>query len=306
VPELDVFPLCLGSNIFGWTADESESFAVLDAYAAAGGNFIDTADSYSAWIDGNRGGEAEDIIGRWMASRGNRDGMVIATKVGQAPGVKGLGADTIRKAAEASLERLQTDRIDLYWSHIDDQDTPLEETLGAFGALLEEEKVLHIGASNHTAPRLAEALEASRREGLARYEALQPNYNLMHRDYEGDLLELCEREGIACVPYYGLARGFLTGKFRPGGPAADTRRERSGAMYLDDPRAEPVLEALDEAAAAHGVRPAAVALAWLRAQPTVLAPIASARTPEQLAELLPMAELELTAGELERLAAASG
>ncbi|MEO8448399.1 MAG: aldo/keto reductase [Gemmatimonadota bacterium] len=303
--DLDVFPLCLGGNVFGWTANQSDSFAILDAYAAAGGNFIDTADSYSAWVPGNSGGESETIIGRWMKARGNRGRMVIATKAGQAPGVLGLAATTIRAAAEASLRRLDTDRIDLYYAHKDDPSTPLEETLGAFDALVREGKVRYIAASNYTAPRLAEALSTSKRLGLARYVAVQPHYNLVHRtDYEGALSDLCTREGLACVPYYGLARGFLTGKYRPG-VAVESQRSKGAGAYLDD-RGLRVLEVLDEAALAHRTTVAAIALAWLRSRPNVAAPIASARTREQLAELLPMAAVELSEAEIDRLTTVGG
>jgi aryl-alcohol dehydrogenase-like predicted oxidoreductase len=301
---LEVFPLCLGGNVFGWTADEEQSFAVLDSYAAAGGNFIDTADVYPAWAPGNSGGESETIIGRWLATRGNREDMVVATKVGQMPGLAGLAPDTIRAAAGASLGRLQTDRIDLYYAHIDDEDTPLEETLSAFDSLVREGMVRHIAASNYTAPRLTQALAISEREGLARYQALQPHYNLVERGYEDDLAGLCAREGLGCVPYFALARGFLTGKYRPGGAQVDSPRAGSAQAYLDD-RGIEVLGALDEIAAAHNTTLAAVALAWLAAQPTVVAPIASARTREQLADLLPVADLRLTAEELRRLSEAS-
>jgi aryl-alcohol dehydrogenase-like predicted oxidoreductase len=298
---LSVFPLCLGSNIFGWTIDEVESFAVLDAYAAAGGNSIDTADSYSTWVDGNRGGESEAIIGRWLARRGNRDEMVLATKVGKLPGSTGLSAPTIIRAAEASLARLQTDRIDLYYAHLDDESTPLAETLGAFAELVREGKVRFIGASNYAAPRLAEALEVARAGGLPAYIALQPHYNLVHRaEYEGELAALCAREGLACFPYYGIAGGFLTGKYRDGGGGGESPRAGSARRYLDE-HGIAVLAALDEIAASHGTTIAAVALAWLAAQTAVVAPIASARTPQQLAELLGVVELELDAAEIERL-----
>ena len=303
--DLSVFPLCLGGNIFGWTIDEPQTFAVLDAYAAAGGNFLDTADSYSAWAPGNSGGESEAIIGNWMAARGNRDDIVVATKVGKSPGVEGLSPATIRRAAEASLARLRTDRIDLYYAHLDDDVTPLAETLGVFGELIREGKVRHVAASNYTAPRLADALELARGGDLPSYVAIQPNYNLMHREeYERALAGVSAREGIACLPYFALASGFLTGKYRIG--AADTGSPRAGTArgYLDE-RGLAVLAVLDDVAASHGTTVAAVALAWLAAQPTVTAPIASARTPEQLAELLPMAGLALGDDELQRLTAAS-
>ena len=298
-----VSPLCLGGNVFGWTADEEGSAAVLDAYVTAGGNFIDTADGYGNWVEGNPRGMSERIIGRWMAMRGNRDELVIATKVGRAQGMRGLAAETIRTGAEESLERLGTDRIDLYYAHADDPETPLEETMAAFDALVREGKVLNVAASNYTAPRLAEALRVSEREGLARYVALQPEYNLVSRsEYEGDLQELCVAEGLACMPYYALASGFLTGKYRAGGPDVESARAESARKHLD--RAGHVLAVLDEVAAAHSTTVSAVALAWLLAQPGVTAPIASARTPEQLAELLPMAALELSGEELGRLSAA--
>ena len=301
---LDVFPLCLGGNVFGWTADERQSFAVLDAYAAAGGNFIDTADAYSAWVPGHAGGESETILGRWMAARGNRDRMVIATKVGKLPGLAGLSATTIRAAAEGSLRRLRTDRIDLYYAHADDAATPLEETLGEFDALVREGKVRHIAASNYSAARLAEALALSKRAGLVRFVALQPHYNLAHRgDYEGALAELCIRERLACFPYYALASGFLAGKYRPGANVA-SQRAASAAKHLDD-RGLRILAALDGIAAQHGTTVAAVALAWLLTRPAVAAPIASARTPAQLAELLPLASLRLDADERRRLDDAS-
>jgi aryl-alcohol dehydrogenase (NADP+) len=303
--DLSVFPLCLGGNIFGWTIDEPQSFAVLDAYAAAGGNFLDTADSYSAWVPGNGGGESETIIGNWMAARGNRDDIVVATKVGKSPGVEGLGPATIRRAAEASLARLRTDRIDLYYAHLDDESTPLDETLGAFDELIREGKVRHIAASNYTAPRLAEALDLARGGDLPSYVAIQPHYNLVHREeYEGALAELCAREGVGCVPYLALASGFLTGKYRVGAADIGSPRAATARGYLDE-RGLTVLAVLDDLAATHATTLAAVALAWLAAQPTVAAPIASARTPEQLAELLPMATLELADGELRRLAEAS-
>ena len=302
--DLDVFQLCLGGNVFGWTADQEESFAVLDAYVEGGGNFVDTADSYSAFAPGNSGGESETIIGNWMAARGNRDSMVVATKVARLPGRDGLAPDNIRAAAEDSLRRLQTDRIDLYYAHIDDPDTPLEDTLAAFGELVSVGKVRYIGASNYSAPRLAEALDVSRRLGLPSFVALQPHYNLVERAlYEGELEQLCEREGLACLPYFGLAKGFLTGKYRDGGVVDSPRAERAEA-YLDE-RGRALLAVLDEVAAAHSTSVAAVSIAWLRVQPTVVAPLASARNTSQLAELLPSASLELTSDELERLSTAS-
>ncbi|HEY2480382.1 MAG TPA: aldo/keto reductase [Solirubrobacterales bacterium] len=300
--DLDVFGLCLGGNVFGWTADREASFEVLDAYAAAGGNFIDTADVYMARVAGNSGGESETIIGEWMAARGNRDDMVIATKVGKLPGLDNLRAETIRHAAEASLRRLGVDHIDLYYSHEDDPHTPLEETLGAFDELIDTGKVRHIAASNYSGARLAEALEVADREGLPRFVALQPEYNLMEREYETEGRPVCEREGLACFPYYALARGFLTGKYRPGGAPIDSPRAAKAAEHLNE-RGERMLAALDEIAAAHAVEPAAVAVAWLRAQPTVLSPIASARNVEQLAPLIASVELDLSDDELALLTA---
>ena len=233
--ELSVFPLCLGSNVFGWTVDERAAFAVLDAYAAAGGNFVDTADSYAAWGEGNSGGESETIIGRWMAARGNRDDIVVATKVGKMPGLGGLAPATIRRAAEDSLARLGSDRIDLYYAHLDDEDTPLEDTLAAFGELIDEGKVRCIAASNYGAPRLAEALAVARANDLPEYVAVQPHYNLVHRgDYEGELADLCVREGLGSIPYPGLAGGFLTGKYRPGGRETGSPRAAGARSHLDD------------------------------------------------------------------------
>jgi aryl-alcohol dehydrogenase-like predicted oxidoreductase len=297
---LDVFRLCLGGNVFGWTIDERRSFEVLDAYARAGGNFIDTADSY-----GRRGpagaGESERIIGRWMAARGNREQLVIATKVGSSPTLPGLSEATIRKGAEASLERLGTDRIDLYYAHKDDPGTPLEETLGAFGALIDDGMIRHAAASNYSAERLGEALRIGERDGTASYVALQAHYNLMERDeYEGELAPLCERHGLACLPYFALARGFLSGKYRPDGPQVDSPRAAGvHDSYFND-RGFAVLTAVDQIAAAHDTAVAAVALAWLAAQPTVAAPVASATSTEQLAELLASVELELSHAELAR------
>jgi aryl-alcohol dehydrogenase-like predicted oxidoreductase len=303
--DLDIFPLCLGGNVFGWTADERDSFAILDAYAAAGGNFVDTADSYSAWVPGHVGGESETIIGRWMAARGVRNKMVIATKVGRCPGRLGLAPQNIRVAAEASLKRLAVDRIDLYYAHADDPETPMEESLREFDALVREGKVRHVAASNFSAPRLAESLAISKREGFARYVALQPHYNLVVRDeYEGPLADLCAREGVACLPYFALAKGFLTGKYRPD-TAVQSARAKAARAYLDE-RGQRVLTALDDVAAAHRTSVAAVSLAWLLNRPTVVAPIASARTVAQLNELMPLATLKLTANEMQRLDDASG
>ncbi|MEV8632760.1 aldo/keto reductase [Streptosporangium sp. NPDC051023] len=302
--ELNLFPLCLGGNVFGWTADRDASFAVLDAYAEAGGNFVDTADVYSEWIPGHSGGESETILGEWLASRGNRDQIVVATKVGSLSSRPGMSAANIRLAVEDSLRRLQTDHIDLYWAHIDDRETPLEETLGAFDALVREGKVRNIGASNYEADRLAEALAISDREGLARYGVLQQHYNLLERDYEGALRDVVAAEGLTSTPYFGLARGFLTGKYRPG-VEVDSPRAGSASVYLTTERGPRVLEALDRVSSEHGVAQATVALAWLAAQPTVATPIASARDVEQLRPLLAVAELKLSEDDLALLDEAS-
>ncbi len=300
--DLHVFPLCLGGNVFGWTADEAQSFAVLDAYAAAGGNFVDTADAYSAWVPGHVGGESETIIGRWMKARGNRRSMIVATKIGRLNTMQGLSAATIQAGADASLRRLGSDYIDLYFAHTDDQNTPLDESLRAFDALVKAGKVRHVAASNYTAPRLAEALAVSRREHLAPYAAVQPHYNLVHRqDYEGALRDLCRREHLSCVPYFALASGFLTGKYRPG-VTVDSPRAPWVASY-QDARGQRMLETLDAIAGAHQTTIAAVSLAWLLADPTIAAPIASARTTEQLAGLLPSIDLRLTDDEIARLTA---
>ncbi|MEU7321304.1 aldo/keto reductase [Streptomyces griseoviridis] len=303
--DLEVFPLALGGNVFGWTADEATSFAVLDAYTAAGGNFLDTADSYTAWIDGNSGGESETIIGKWIAARGNRDDVVIATKVSEHPDYPGLSAANIKAAADASLRRLGTDRIDLYYPHFDKPEVPVAEIIGALDELVRAGKVRQIGASNISAERLQESLDHSDREGLARYVALQPHYNLVSRDtYEGGLQDVAARAGLAAVPYFALASGFLTGKYRPGA-TVDSARAGKAAAHLETERGRSVLTALDEIAAAHDAEIPTVALAWLAARPTVAAPIASARTPEQLPALLAVADLTLTRPELDRLTQAS-
>ncbi|MEU1009865.1 aldo/keto reductase [Streptomyces sp. NPDC005890] len=303
--DLEVFPLSLGGNVFGWTADEQASFAVLDAYTAAGGNFIDTADAYSAWVEGNQGGESETIIGRWVKARRNRSDVVIATKVSQHPEYQGLSAANIKAAADASLRRLDTDYIDLYYTHFDQPQVPVEEIIGALDELVKAGKVRQIAASNITPERLQASLEFSDREGLARYVALQPHYNLVSRDtYEGPLQDLAARQGLAAVPYFSLASGFLTGKYRPG-TTVDSARAGGAQKYADTERGRKVLAALDEIAAAHEAPVATVALAWLAAQPTITAPIASARTVEQLPALVGVAELKLTDAEVDRLTQAS-
>ncbi|GIH99357.1 aldo/keto reductase [Planobispora takensis] len=302
--ELNLFPLCLGGNVFGWTADREASFAVLDAYVEAGGNFIDTADVYSRWVPGHSGGESETIIGEWTASRRNRDRIVLATKVGMLDSRPGLSEANIRAAVEDSLRRLQTDYIDLYWAHLDDEETPLEETLATFDALIREGKIRNIGASNYEADRLAEALAVSEREGLARYGVVQQQYNLVERGYEGALREVVAGAGLTSTPYYGLARGFLTGKYRSG-VQVDSPRAGKASEYLATERGPRVLEALDKVAVAHDTVPATIALAWLAAQPTVAAPIASARDVEQLRPLLAATEVTLGEDELALLDDAS-
>jgi aryl-alcohol dehydrogenase-like predicted oxidoreductase len=299
--ELDVFPLCLGGNVFGWTIDEQRSFAVLDAYFEAGGNFIDTADSYGRRGTGGAG-ESERIIGRWIASRGNREQLVIATKVGISPELRGLSAPTIRRGIEGSLERLGIERVDLYYAHRDDPDTPLEETLAAFGELIRAGRIRHAAASNYSAARLQQALRVGERDGMAAYVALQPEYNLMDRNrYEGELEQVCERHDLACVPYFSLARGFLSGKYRRDGEQVDSARADGVRQAYFNARGFAVLDALDQIAAAHETPLAAVALAWLIAKPTVLAPIASATSTAQLAELLACADLVLSPTEIELL-----
>jgi aryl-alcohol dehydrogenase-like predicted oxidoreductase len=291
--------------VFGWSLDEERSFAVLDAYVEAGGNFIDTADVYGRHGPGGAGG-SERIIGSWMAARGNRDELVIATKVGMSSNLHGLSQATIRKGIDGSLQRLGIDTIDLYYAHQDDPNTPLEETLAAFQALIDEGKIRHASASNYSAARLEQALQIGQRDGMASYVALQPHYNLMERDgYEAELAGVCARHGLECIPYFGLARGFLTGKYRRDGPEIDSPRAAGVRQSYFTERGFAVLDTLDEVAAAHDTSVAAVALAWLLAQPTVLAPIASATSPEQLAELLECARLALTVDEIERLNAAS-
>lgn len=302
--DLDVYELNLGGNVFGWTADEAQSFEVLDSYKAAGGNFIDTADVYMAHAPGNSGGESETIIGNWLAKHGRRDDMVIATKVGAMETRSGLSAANIRAAADDSLRRLGSDHIDLYYAHFDDPNTPLAETLGAFDELIRAGKVRHIAASNYTVERLSEALAVADREGLPRYVALQPHYNLMERDYETALAGLLQREGLVALPYFSLAKGFLTGKYRQVSEKNDGPRAEGALAYLDE-RGERALTALDEVAAAHNSTPTAVSLAWLAAQPTVVAPIASARNLRQLDDLLASLELELSHDELAALSAAT-
>jgi aryl-alcohol dehydrogenase-like predicted oxidoreductase len=300
---LEVYPLSLGGNVFGWTADEAQSFAVLDGYADAGGNFLDTADGYSHWVSGNHGGESERAIGRWLSHRADRDAFVIATKVASHPDFKGLAPSNIKAAADASLGRLQVDHIDLYYAHFDDHAIPLADTVGALSELVDAGKVRAIAISNYSPERIDEWFEVTERDGLHRAVALQPHYNLVERTFEDALRERAERYGLGVVPYYSLAAGFLTGKYRDG-IHVDSARAAGAGRYLDD-RGRRVLETLDEVAAAHGASVASVALAWLRHQPTVVAPIASARTIEQLPDLIASVTLELTDDELGVLTDAS-
>jgi len=298
-----VSPLCLGGNVFGWTADEATSFKLLDAFVEAGLNFIDTADVYSSWAPGNQGGESETIIGEWMKARGNRDRVIIATKAGSemGPGKKGLSKAYIRSAVEDSLRRLQTDYIDLYQSHRDDPDTPQQETLEAYAELIQAGKVRAIGASNFSATRLKEALDISARAGLPRYESLQPKYNLYDRaEYESELEPLCRENGIGVMPYYGLASGFLTGKYRSEQDFGKSVRGGRMAAYLND-RGRRILGALDGVAAGHGANPAQVALAWLMARPGLTAPIASATSLAQLGDLVAATKLQLNPSDIELL-----
>ncbi|BDI22607.1 aldo/keto reductase [Herbiconiux sp. L3-i23] len=302
--DLRVFPLSLGGNVFGWTTDRDTAFDVLDAFRAGGGNLVDTADSYSAWVPGNSGGESERIIGEWIASRGVRDDTVIATKVSQHPEFRGLAATNVRSAAEASLSRLGTSYIDVYYAHYDDEATPLAETVEAFSRLVDDGLVRTIGLSNYTAERIDEWVEIADRGGFHRPTALQPQYNLVERGFETALQSRAATHDLGVFPYYALAAGFLTGKYRPGADRGDSPRAGQAAGYLDA-RGIRILGALDQIAAAHGVSVTSVALAWLRARPTVVAPIASARTIDQLPDLLVSASLELADDEMRALDAAS-
>ena len=305
--DIAVFPINLGGNVFGWTSDEEESFAVLDAYAAAGGNFLDTADVYSAWKPGNAGGESERIIGRWMASRGNRDDMVVATKVGMLEGLEGTSRDIVRRAVDASLERLGTDRIDLYYAHRDFTDRPVEEAVEALAEQVTLGKVRTIGASNFGAQRLEQALRFSESENIARYVAIQNKYSLVERsaveggDDARTVGEVALAENVAVLPYSSLASGFLTGKYREG-VAVDSPRSGAASKYLTE-EGRALLAELDRIAAAHEVEVSTVSLAWLLARPTVSAPIASARTVDQLPALIAAASLELSDEEVESLTA---
>ncbi|MEZ5660007.1 MAG: aldo/keto reductase [Burkholderiaceae bacterium] len=304
---LRVSPLCFGGNVFGWTLDEAASFSMLDAWLDRGFNFIDTADVYSRWAPGNQGGESETIIGKWLAATGKRHDIVLATKLGMdmGDGRKGLRAAYIERAVEDSLRRLQTDVIDLYQSHKDDEDTPLDETLEAHARLIAAGKVRVIGASNYSAARLAESLAVSADFGWPRYECLQPHYNLMERGFEQELAPLCVQETISVIPYYSLASGFLSGKYRSAADAGKSvRGPKIVETYLND-RGRRVLDALDAVAGAHGSTATAVALAWLMAKPAVTAPIVSATSIEQLDSVAAAATLSLSAAQMKALDDAS-
>ena len=304
---LDVSPLAFGGNIFGWTVDEPTSFSLLDGFVSAGFNFIDTADVYSKWAPGNKGGESENVLGNWLRSRGNRQKVVIATKVGMemGPGLKGLSKAYILRAAEDSLKRLQTDYIDLYQSHTDDAGTPFAETLEAYAQLVKEGKVRAIGASNYSAPRLREALQASKQLGFPSYQSLQPNYNLYDRaDYEANLAAVCRENGLGVIPYFSLASGFLTGKYKSEADLGASKRGQFVKKYLDD-RGFRILHALDEVAREIHSSPAKISLAWLTARPGITSPIASATSLQQLKDLIGATELRLDRAVIERLNNAS-
>lgn len=287
---LDVYPLCLGGNVFGWSANESQSQGVLDAFTAGGGNFIDTADVYSEWVDGNVGGESETIIGNWMKARGNRHELVIATKVAKLSSRPGLRPENIIAACNDSLKRLQTDHIDLYYSHHDDKDVPIAETLGAYQTLINEGKIRYIGASQHTGARLQEALDIATAENLPKYVCLQDHYNLIERNpFESEQQEVLKKNNLSALPFYGLARGFLTGKYRPGLTVNSIRA--GGITDYQTEKGYAIIEALDKTAKSQNSSISAVALAWLRANPQVSTPIASARTVEQLHEIMQIVEL---------------
>jgi len=305
VPQTDlvVHPLCLGSNIFGSNADEAQSHAVMDAYSSHAGNFIDTADMYNQWVEGHMGGESESVIGSWMKKRNNRQSMVIATKVSKMHTRPGLSAKNIFAACEESLNRLQTDYIDLYYSHADDETVSLEETLGAYAQLIAQGKVRYIAASNFTPARLRESIKFSEDNNIPAYVAVQDLYNLVDRKtYEGEMSQAVADLGISNLPFYGIARGFLSGKYRPGVTEVDSKRATGAREYATD-KNYAVLTVMDEVAKNHNVSLSAVALAWLRAQPSVSVPIASARTVEQVEEIVQV--VELSVGEVEKLNAIS-
>jgi aryl-alcohol dehydrogenase-like predicted oxidoreductase len=305
--DLSIAPLVLGGNVFGWTADKKTSFAVLDRFAAAGLNAIDTADVYSAWVPGNSGGESETIMGEWMKARGNRGRVVVITKVGSpmGPGKEGLKAGYIEEAVEASLRRLQTDVIDLYLSHWPDMATPFEETLGAYQRLKEKGKIRWCGASNLTADLLKAALAAAKAKALPRYEVLQPEYNLAdRREFESGLADLCIREEIGVITYFSLAKGFLSGKYRSEADLSKSARGGAVKAYLN-PRGLRILDALEAVAARHKAKPAEVALAWIMGRPGVTAPIASATSVEQVESLVRATELKLSPADTDALDKAS-
>jgi aryl-alcohol dehydrogenase-like predicted oxidoreductase len=302
---IEVAPLMFGGNVFGWTADEATSFSILDAFVDAGLDFIDTADVYSVWVPGNRGGESETIIGKWFRKSGKREQIVLATKVGKHPERAGLSAANIQAAVEDSLRRLQTDYIDIYFSHADATDTPLAETLGAYQRLIEAGKVRLIGASNYSGARVREALEVARQDGLPRYQLLQPEYNLYDRAaYERDLEPVAEAEHLGVVPYYSLASGFLSGKYRSRSDLAKSARGSRVERYLDE-RGLRILAALDEVSATHDTSPATVALAWLIARPSITAPLASATSLDQLKSLADAVHLTLPDADIQALNDAS-
>jgi len=303
--DLDVFPLGLGGNTFGWTSDKETSFAVLDGFVAGGGNFIDTADSYSAWVPGHSGGESETIIGEWTKATGNRDSIVIATKVSRHPQFRGLSARNVAAGADASLHRLATDYIDLYYVHYDDQDVPVEDAAGAFRALQVAGKIRHVGLSNYSAPRLREWISVAEANGWPAPVALQPLYSLVERQaYESELAPVVAEVGLGVMPYYSLASGFLAGKYRTATDNAGTARQPGAARYLT-PTGLAVLAAMDKISAERGAELASIALAWLLTRPGIVAPLASARTVDQLDALLAATTLELTADEIKSLDAAS-
>ncbi|WP_424446769.1 aldo/keto reductase [Microbacterium sp. CH-015] len=302
--DLDVFPLALGGNVFGWTADRDESFRILDAFHAGGGNFIDTADSYSAWVAGNSGGESERIIGAWLADR-KPDGVTVATKVSQHPQFTGLAAANVRAAAEASLERLGVESIDLYYAHFDDAETPLEETVTAFGQLVSDGLVRYTAVSNYSADRIREWVRIARDLGVAAPVAIQPHYNLVHREIEDDIVPVAEELGLGLVPYFSLAKGFLTGKYRSTEAEGEASPRAAAAAQYATPQGLQILEVLERIGAAHDVSIAATALAWLRAKPTVIAPIASASKLSQVPDLLDGGRVDLTADEVAEFDAVS-
>ena len=287
---LDVYPLCLGGNVFGWSANESQSQAVLDAFSSLGGNFIDTADVYSEWAEGNVGGESETIIGNWMKSRANRHQFVIATKVSQLSTRPGLRPENIIAACNDSLKRLQTDHIDLYYSHFDDKEVPLAETLGAYQTLIKEGKIRYIGASKYSGARLQEALDIAEKENLPKYICLQDQYNLMERNpFESEQQQVLKTNAISAIPFFGLARGFLSGKYRPG-IKVDSIRAAGVAEYQTE-KGFAIINAMEKISKTHNSSISAVAIAWLRSNPQVSTPIASARTVEQLHEIMQVVEL---------------